>query len=127
MRSFQIYPIAVMGKNEIFKGALFSLLAGCSANSDTNCFELSSLNDWIDSGECRAQGYLVKEFEDYFLNADSTYGDDFVLVDFVQVPGMEDQIRLGQKYSFSGRFQRLEGDIFRLEVKSPSDLVEVDS
>ena len=102
-------------------------LSTCASPETMNCFDLPNLEKPKRAGECVAQGYVREQFDDYFFERSLNHPSDFLILD---ADPLERGFLIGKDgswYEFSGRFLHLEGQIYRLEVHSPSDLKKIES
>lgn len=100
-------------------------LVGCAEADTINCFELDQLPPSIDRGTCEAVGVVTKSFSNHYLERRTAGRREFVILDFFEKPQLVDEITLGEEYEFSGRFLRLEGIIFRVEVDDSAVLRQI--
>ena len=103
------------------------VLSACSSGKPLNCFDLLDLDTPKNSGQCVAQGYLRKEFSDYFFERSLQGPRDFLILDasFIESGFLTDKV--GSRYEFSGQFRHLERRIYRLEVHSTHDLKKIEA
>ena len=106
--------------------AIFALGA-CSPEPALNCFELLDREHTKSVGHCVAQGQLRLSFEDYFFERSPRDSEDFLIIDASSMSGEYLSAKVGGWYTFEGKYRRLEGNIYRLEVHSEDDLITLDS
>ncbi len=102
-------------------------LGGCSPEPTLNCFELLDREHAKSVGHCVAQGQLRLSFEDYFFERSPRDSEDFLIIDASSMSGEYLSAKVGGWYTFEGKYRRLEGNIYRLEVQSEGDLIHLNS